>query len=262
MPQRLCCRDPAGSFCREKKHLSVCEQGQGFGGREQRGDCFSETRRSLRKEMPSVADRPVNASRQFSLATTESLKGKFELFERVIAQRNPLRLDLKPVEPGADGVFKKLFQLRTSKAEGKDSLSVRFQIQIGQMQINLRPVALDGENRGVDFQLCQMQRVGGTIPKPIDAFDLLHHRRGMACTKPVNPASQREVHISASGFPLHRHFSLVVPGASTLHAPVGTPALKRTVRCAECAGAREAAPAVHKGDKFPHGSLEDDRCHG
>ena len=101
--------------------------------------------------MLSVADRAVNASRQFPLATTESLEGKFELFERGIAQRNPPRLDLKPVEPDADGLFKKLFQLRTREPEGKDSLAVRLQIQIGQMQINLRPVALDGENRRVDF---------------------------------------------------------------------------------------------------------------
>ena len=45
------------------------------------------------------------------------------------------------------------------------------------MQLDLRPIALDRQNRSVDFQLSQMQRVGDTIPKPIDAFDLLDNRR-------------------------------------------------------------------------------------
>ena len=42
---------------------------------------------------------------------------------------------------------------------------------------------------------------------------------------------------------------------------MGAPALERTVGRAERAGARETARAVHKSDKFPHGSLEDNRCH-
>jgi hypothetical protein len=130
------------------------------------------------------------------------------------------------------------------------------------MQLDLRPVSLPGKNGGVDFELSQMQRVGSAIPKSIDAFDLLDYRRGMGCAQTIDPARKSEVNTSANGFPLHSHLGLVISSAPTLHAPVGPPALERTVGRAERAGARETARAVHKSDKFPHGSLEDNRCHG
>jgi hypothetical protein len=106
-----------------------------------------------------------------------------------------------------------------------------------------------------------MQRVGVSIPKSIDAFDLLDYRRGMGCAQTIDPAQKSEVHTSANGFPLDRHLGLVVASATALHAAVGPPALERTVGRAERAGACEAARAVHKGDKFPNGSLENDLCH-
>jgi hypothetical protein len=84
----------------------------------------------------------------------------------------------------------------------------------------------------------------------------------MSCAKPINAACNGEVDHAAHRFPLHRNLGLVFASATTLHAPVGTPTLERTVGGAERAGASEATRAMHKGDKFPNGSLEDDRCHG
>ena len=130
------------------------------------------------------------------------------------------------------------------------------------MQLDLRPVSLPGKNGGVDFELSQMQRVGVSNPKSIDAFDLLDYRRGMGCAQTIDPAQKSEVNTSANGFPLHSHLGLVVSSPSVLNTAVGPPALERTVGRAECAGACETARAVHKSDKFPHGSLEDNRCHG
>jgi hypothetical protein len=129
------------------------------------------------------------------------------------------------------------------------------------MQLDLRPIALDGQNRGVDFQLSQMQRVGGAIPKSIDAFDLLDYRRGMSCSQTIDPTRKSEVHTSANGFQLHRHLGLVVASPSALNTAVGPPALKRAVRCPERAGSCEAARAMHKGHKFSNGSLEHDWNH-
>ena len=123
-------RDSAGGFRCEKKHLPVAEQGEGFDGRKERRNGFSETRRSLGKKIPPVADCAVDAARQFPLTAPESLKGKLELFKRCVAERNPLRLELEPVEPDTEGSFKKLLQLRTSQPKGQDRFTIRFQIQI------------------------------------------------------------------------------------------------------------------------------------
>jgi hypothetical protein len=101
-----------------------------------------------------------------------------------------------------------------------------------------------------------MQRVGESIPESINTFDFLDHRRGMACAKPIDPASKCEVHTPANGFPFHRHLGLVVTGAPSLHAPVGPPALERTVGRAERAGAGEATRAMHKSNEFPNRCLE------
>jgi hypothetical protein len=96
----------------------------------------------------------------------------------------------------------------------------------------------------------------------IDAFDLLDYRRGMGCAQTIDPTRKSEVYTSANGFPLHRHLGLVVASPSVLHTPVGPPALERAVRWPKRTGSCEAACAMHKGDKFPNGSLEDDWCHG
>jgi hypothetical protein len=130
------------------------------------------------------------------------------------------------------------------------------------MQLDLGPVSLPGKNGGVDFELSQMQRVGVAIPEPINTFDLLDYRRGMGCAQTIDPTRKSEVHTSANGFPLHCHLGLVVSSAPPLHTPVGPPTFKRTVGCAERAGACETARAVHKSDEFPNGSLKDNRCHG
>jgi hypothetical protein len=55
------------------------------------------------------------------------------------------------------------------------------------MQLDLSPIALASKNRGVDFELSQMQRVSGAIPKSIDAFDLLDYWRGMGCAQTIDP---------------------------------------------------------------------------
>ena len=258
---RLSRCDPARSFCRKKKDFPLAQEREGLGCREERGHGFSKSSRSLDEKMAAVSDGTVNAARQFPLTASESLKGELELFEGGIAERNPVRFELQPLEPGAEGAFKKLLQLGTSKLEGQERFAVCFQVQISQMQLDLRPIALASKNRGVDFELSQMQRVSGAIPKSIDAFDLLDYRRGMGCAQTIDPTRKSEVHTSANGFPLHRHLGLVVASPSVLNTAVGPPALECAVRCPERAGSCEAARAMHKGHKFSNGSLEHDWNH-
>jgi hypothetical protein len=83
----------------------------------------------------------------------------------------------------------------------------------------------------------------------------------MGCAQTIDPAQKSEVNTSANGFPLHSHLGLVVSSAPTLHAPVGPPALERTVGRAERAGSCETARAMHKGHKFSNGSMEHDWNH-
>jgi hypothetical protein len=83
----------------------------------------------------------------------------------------------------------------------------------------------------------------------------------MGCAQTIDPTRNSEVDHSAHRFPLHRHLCLVVASPTVLNTAVGPPALERTVRCPKRAGSCEAARAMHKGDKFSNGSLEDDWYH-
>jgi hypothetical protein len=83
----------------------------------------------------------------------------------------------------------------------------------------------------------------------------------MGCAQTIDSTHNSEINHAAHCFPLHRHLGLVVASPSVLNTAVGPPALERTVRCPKRAGSCEAARAMHKGDKFSNGSLEDDWYH-